>query len=202
VIPMLKKAGVPSRRTWTSGAFGEGFTFTYITPITSFAQFDGDGQLTKALGAEAVQAYAAKNRRFIEGTHTYASRTRPDLGVAAEKMTGPPTLGLLTLAKVVNGKNLEFEALLKSDVRNAMKKAGRAYYVSQVVYGGDIATYVTAVPYDTYEEIGKGHPFEVGLGPDGAAKLAMKAGPLLTSVERSIIRFNPDLSFMTPKGTN
>jgi hypothetical protein len=46
-----------------------------------------------------------------------------------------------------------------------------------------------------YAEIAKGSPLERALGPEGMAKLTQKAGPLITRLERRIIRHLPDLSY-------
>jgi hypothetical protein len=127
-------------------------------------------------------------------SHTYADQTRPDLGYEI-KMSGPPKLALLSNVRIALGKGSDYEALVKSDVLPVMRKARLGYAVSQTVLGGDINEFTTLIFYDTFADIGKGHPFDRILGADGSRQLTAKAVGIVTHVERSIVRYVPELSF-------
>ena len=193
-IPMLKKAGATRRDAWQTGIFGESGMYAFVMPIENFNQYDGDNPPLRALGAEGARAYAEKNRRFIASSHTYADQTRPDLGYEV-KMTGPPKLALLSNVQIALGKGADYEALIKSDVLPVMRKARLGYAVSQTVLGGDINEFTTLIFYDSFADIGKGHPFDRILGADGSRQLTAKAVGIVTHVERSIVRYVPELSF-------
>ena len=193
-IPMLKKAGALRRDAWQTGIFGEAGMYAFVVPIENFNQYDGDNPPLRALGADGARAYAEKNRRFIVSSHTYAEQTRPDLGYEV-KMSGPPKLALLSNVRIALGKGSEYEALVKSDVLPVMRRAHLGYVVSQTVLGGDINEFTTLIFYDTFADIGKGHPFDRILGADGSRQLTAKAIGIVTHVERSIVRYVPDLSF-------
>ena len=196
-IPMLKKAGAIRRDAWQTGIFGESGMYAFVAPIENFNQYDGDNPPLRALGADGARAYAEKNRRFIVSSHTYADQTRPDLGYEV-KMSGPPKLALLSNVQIALGKGSDYEALVKSDVLPVMRKARLGYAVSQTVLGGDINEFTTLIFYDTFADIGKGHPFDRILGADGSRQLTAKAVGIVTHVERSIVRYVPELSF-TPR---
>jgi hypothetical protein len=70
-----------------------------------------------------------------------------------------------------------------------------------VVYGDPAGAYVTAVGYDTHEAIGKGHPFQLALGEDGARKLEAKATGIVSRLERFVSRHRPELSWSEQPGT-
>jgi hypothetical protein len=193
-IPMLKKAGAIRRDAWQTGIFGESGMYAFVVPIENFTQYDGDNPPLRALGADGARAYAEKNRRFIVSSHTYADQTRPDLGNEV-KMAGPPKLALLSNVQIALGKGSDYEALVKSDVLPVMRKARLGYAVSQTVLGGDINEFTTLIFYDTFADIGKGHPFDRILGTDGSRQLTAKAVGIVTHVERSIVRYVPELSF-------
>jgi hypothetical protein len=193
-IPMLKKAGATRRDAWQTGIFGESGMYAFVAPIENFNQYDGDNPPLRALGADGARAYAEKNRRFIVSSHTYADQTRPDLGYEL-KMSGPPKLALLSNIQIALGKGSDYEALIKSDVLPVMRKARLGYAVSQTVLGGDINEFTTLIFYDTFADIGKGHPFDRILGADGSRQLTAKAVGIVTHVERSIVRYVPELSF-------
>ena len=193
-IPMLKKAGAIRRDAWQTGIFGESGMYAFVVPIESFDQYDGDNPPLRALGADGARAYAEKNRRFLVSSHTVANQTRPDLGNEV-KMTGPPTLALLSNVQIAFGKGPDYEALVKSDLLPVMRKARLGYVVSQTVLGGDINEFTTLIFYDTFADIGKGHPFDRILGADGSRQLTAKAVGIVTRVERSVVRYVPELSF-------
>lgn len=193
-IPMLKKAGAIRRDAWQTGIFGEAGMYAFVVPIENFNQYDGDNPPLRALGADGARAYAEKNRRFIVSSHTYADQTRPDLGYEV-KMSGPPKLALLSNVRIAFGKGSDYEALVKSDVLPVMRRARLGYVVSQTVLGGDINEFTTLIFYDTFADIGKGHPFDRILGADGSRQLTAKAVGIVTHVERSIVRYVPELSF-------
>ena len=193
-IPMLKKAGATRRDAWQTGIFGEAGMYAFVVPIENFNQYDGDNPPLRALGADGARAYAERNRRFIVSSHTYADQTRPDLGYEI-KMSGPPKLALLSNVRIALGKGSDYEALVKSDVIPVMRKARLGYAVSQTVLGGDINEFTTLIFYDSFADIGKGHPFDRILGADGSRQLTAKAVGIVTHVERSIVRYVPELSF-------
>lgn len=195
VIPALKKAGAPGREVWTTGVFGIGGEYVIVTPIQSLAQFDGQSPVARTLGPEATAALMGRRARLETGRRNYALRTRPDLSHSPDPHRAQK-LALVSIVEVAAGRNADLEALIKSDVLPAMKKAqAKGYYVSQVVYGGNASEYISVVSYDTFEEIGKGHPFEIALGSAGAAKLMAKSTGILTRLERYISRYVPELSF-------
>lgn len=193
-IPMLKKAGAIRRDAWQTGIFGESGMYAFVVPIENFNQYDGDNPPLRALGADGARAYAEKNRRFLASSHTYADQTRPDLGYDV-KMSGPPKLALLSNVQIALGKGSDYESLIKSDVLPVMRKAHLGYAVSQTVLGGDINEFTTLIFYDSFADIGKGHPFDRILGADGSRQLTAKAVGIVTHVERTIVRYVPDLSF-------
>jgi hypothetical protein len=193
-IPMLKKAGAIRRDAWQTGIFGEAGMYAFVVPIENFNQYDGDNPPLRALGADGARAYAEKNRRFLVSSRTYADQTRPDLGYEV-KMSGPPKLALLSNVRIALGKGADYEALVKSDVLPVMRKARLGYVVSQTVLGGDINEFTTLIFYDTFADIGKGHPFDRILGAEGSRQLTAKAVGIVTHVERSVVRYVPELSF-------
>lgn len=196
VMPAQKKGGGAGRQAWSSGISGRPREFVYISPITSFAQFDKPGPLVAALGAEGAAALNAKTAKLAEPQKTMIVRTRPDLSYEPNPSAAPSALALISIVDVVPGRRGEFEAFVKKDVLPAMQQAKvKSYSVIEIVYGDSAGGYVTAVGYDTYEAIGKGHPFQTALGEDGARKLESKVAGIVGRVERFISRHRPELSW-------
>lgn len=198
VNPALKKAGIKERSVFETAVFGESYEYVVITPITNFAQYDEPmSPLRKSLGDEAWRDYLAKSRRCVVSAHTFGNLARLDLSYMGKMMTmtGPPKLAVVNSISVVPGRGTAFENLVKSDVLPVMKKAAViGYFVSQTVFGGDGYGYTTVTFVDSFAEIGKGSPFHQVLGPAGAASFFAKFAGVVAHQERSIARFNPELS--------
>jgi hypothetical protein len=195
MIESQKKVATRGREVWASGPGGDPYLRAIVTPIASIAQFDNPNPFAKVLGEQGFAEYMAKNRRLVAGSHSTIVTTRPDLGFGTRQGTAPK-LAILSIIHAANGRGAEFEALLKSDVVPALKKGGVTYYsVVQVVFGDDINKYMTLSLASDFAEIAKGSPLERALGPEGMLKLTQKVAPLITRLERRIIRYLPDLSF-------
>jgi hypothetical protein len=190
-----KKVATRGREVWASGPGGDPYLRAVVTPIASLAQFDNPNPFIKAMGEQGFAEYSAKNRKLVASAHSTIVVTRPDLGFGTRPTTAPK-LALLSMVHAASGRGPELEAFLKSDVVPALKKGGVTYYsVVQVVFGDDVNKYMTLMLVNDFAEIAKGSPLERALGAEGMTKLTQKAGPLMTRLERRIIRYLPDLSF-------
>jgi len=203
VIPALKKGGVAARDGYSSGVFGTNNTFAFFRPLTDLSGFDGDSPMVKALGAEGAAALAQKAGKLTAQRRVLLVRTRPDLSYVPNPTAPHSPLAVVSKVGIVQGRRADFEALIKKDVLPAMKKANvKAYTVLEVLNGDDVNTYYSAIGYDTYAAIGKGHPFQIALGEEGARNLETRSAGIVTHLEREIVRYRADLSFNVKAGTN
>lgn len=202
VMPAQKTGGSAGRQAWSSGISGPPREFVYISPIVSFAQFDKPAPLVAALGQDGANALNAKISKLADPQKTMIVRTRPDLSYQPDPSAAPAALALVSIVDVVPGRRGDFEAFVKKDVLPAMLQAkAKSYSVLEIVYGDSINSYITAVGYDNYEAIGKGHPFQTALGEDGARKLDAKVTGIISRVERFISRHRPELSWSATPGS-
>jgi hypothetical protein len=200
IIPAMKKAGGPGRQAWSSGVFSEAGGFAFFAPVADMAQFDKDPPLRQVLGEQGAAALNAKTAQLTESRRTMLVRTRPDLSYEPNPGGAPAALALVTEVDVVPGRKMDFEAFLKKEVLPAMQQAKvKSYSVLEVVYGDSINAYMTAVGYDDYASMGKGHPFQVALGEEGARKLEAKVGGIIAHVSRFVVRYRADLSIPSAK---
>ena len=201
VNPALKKAGVKERSVFETAVFGESYEYVVITPITSLAQYDEPmSPLRKTLGEDAYRDYQAKSRRCVVSVQTFGDLARLDLSYMGKMatMTAPPKLVVVNSISVLPGRTAAFENLVKTDILPVMKKADViGYFISQTMFGGDGNGYTSVTFVDSFAEIGKGSPFQRVLGPAGSAALFAKYAGVVAHQERSIARFNPELSFST-----
>jgi hypothetical protein len=201
-MPMLQKAGVTRRDVWQAGApFGEGFTYGIVTPVAKFADYDLPPLLVRTLGADAARAYNEKLRRMIASQRTYAAQDRAELSImpaANAKVMG----AILSDVTIVGGHAPQYEAYIKDDLLPVLKRGNvLGYAVSRTVFGGDANEYHIVQYFDSHAEIDKGPIPTRVLGAAAAQALTAKATPHVARVERTIIRFVPDLS-IRPRGAS
>ncbi|MGE5837434.1 MAG: hypothetical protein ACM4AI_23375 [Acidobacteriota bacterium] len=198
-IPMEKKAGYRWRQVWSSG--NEFFDRLIIEPIATLADLDGGNVAVRTIGAEASAALHARIQRTVNGVRSVIAEVRPDLGY------GPPPerprLAVLMIIDVVHGRARDFEAFLKTEAVPALKKDGTAWMsVMQVLFGDDANRYFVWTPTANYAELSKGSPLERGFGADGARVLAEKTRAMIGRVERRVVRYSNELSYInTPSAS-
>ena len=197
-IPMQKKGGMKDRDVWASGApFGDGFTYAILTPITKFVDYDQPPLVVRTLGAEGARAYNDKLRKMIASTKTYGIQDRAELSIQPgpnAKMIG----AVLTETTIVNGHAAQYEAYIKDELMPTLKKGNvPGFFVSRTVFGGDANVYQTVQLFESFAEIDKGPVPTRVLGQAGAQAMEAKATTHIAGVNRTLIRYVPDLSFHT-----
>ncbi len=189
-----RKGGQAWRETWNVLQFGNPHRVAVLRPLSSFAELDGQTYTIKGAGAEQARAINERARRMIVAQQIYALRGRPDLGFG--KRPEQLTLAVLSTVTVAPGRNAEFEALVKTEVVPAYKKAGEPYLgISQVVLGGDPNQYLAMTLYPDFAAMQKGNPILRGLGADGFARYNAKLAGVVTKLDYDVVRYNPALSF-------
>ena len=202
VMPAQKKGGGTGRQAWSSGISGPPREIVYFSPIASFAQFDKPNPMVTALGQEGANAVNAKLTKLADTQKTMIVRTRPDLSYTPNPGAPPSALALVSVVDVVPGRRSDFEAIVKKDVLAAMQQAKvKGYSVFEIVYGDSAGGYITGIGYDSYEAIGKGHPFQTALGEEGARKLETKVTGIVSRIERFISRHRPELTWTATPGS-
>jgi len=195
-IPMQKKGGMKDRDVWQSGApFGEGFTYATLTPITKFVDYDQPPLVVRTLGADAARAYGDKLRRMVASQRSYAIQDRAELSIPP----GPNTKfvgAILTETTIVNGHAAQYEAYIKDELLPTLKKGNvPGFVVARTIFGGDANVYQTVQFFESFGEIDKGPLATRVLGQSGAQAMAAKLTPHVANVNRTLIRYAPDLSF-------
>jgi hypothetical protein len=196
-----RAGGQAWRETWHTATFGYPYRVIVLSPVAGLDHFDSQSYTAKGVGAAAAASINERARRMIAHQQIVLLQRRPDLGLGAR----PPksTLGVVSYINVAPGRETEFEQLLETEVHAALRKVGVGYYgVSRVVYGGDTTQYVTLLTFESFGDLGRGHPLERALGADGLSTLQRKLAGVITTLERHVIRLNEALSFVqtpTPK---
>lgn len=194
--PALKKAGVPFRQVWTTATFGNLYEYVSVSPIDKFADFDGTPALDRALGKDGAATVLAKIRRCVGDSSRSAMLFRPDLSIVKDSTT--PKMAVITTLRLAIGKGPDYESWLKSDLLPALRKSEiDGYWVHQTVFGGNINEWTALTLVRNYADLDGEGPLIRALGREAVGKILAKAAPFVVSVERSIARTRPDLSYDT-----
>ncbi|MCA1593518.1 MAG: hypothetical protein LC754_12880 [Acidobacteria bacterium] len=200
--PALKRGGMKWRDVWQTATFGNLYEYLIVAPVENFAQYDEPSAIERALGKAGYDAWRLEAGRLVTDAHTSAAAFRSDLSYETE-MKGPPKMGVVSVYHVAPGRTGNFEETLKEDYLPVIKRSGiGGYWVSQTMFGGDPNEYLTLALHENYKEIDKGPPVRRVLGAEKGEELIRKLlKDNVTHVERSVIRFIPELSFrQSPPG--
>jgi hypothetical protein len=103
----------------------------------------------------------------------------------------------ITVVSVKPEMIVEFQNFMKNTTNPALKKGGLKWREvwQTTATAGDAFEYVIVAPVPKFADFDGPGALEKGLGPQGMSAWQTKAGSLVNSVRRLIIRTRPDLSF-------
>lgn len=194
VVPALKKAGEKTRTVYVSGLFGTSYEYVTITPIESFAQFDGDSPILKTLGPAPAARLGEKLRKCTVSSQSFLITSVDDLSNVQDP-DQPPKILVSTRLRVVTGKTQDFETFIKTDVLPVYKKAKVGYLVTRRGLGANSNDFVLSTVYSKYADLEGGPVLTKALGAEGAAKVLAKLSGVANLVEQIVRNRVDDLSF-------
>ncbi len=197
-VPAYKKAGVPWRWMLANMLAGPGFVRVSVLPVTSFAQYDQQNPLTRALGADGAARYNAKLRTMIVTTETFIDTLQPNLSIQSNSQTPPAILQVQTML-VSPGRFADFTNIMQSeDIPHYRKLGVKDYWAHNRTFGGDQAARIFVRPLSNFAEIDKGPLLTQAIGADAAAELNARRAAMTTASTIVYYRYIPELSYGMP----
>ena len=192
-----KKAGQPVYAVLTNFA-GNRNEYTTVTFVAKFGDMDGPNPIAKAIGEEAFTNLARGIARCVTSSTRYYSLPWDDVTIDKPGATGQ--YFLRTRIPIAAGKNAEYRAYLKNELKPVLEKGGVAWYrVSNPVFGGPAGTVETMRMLKNLGEIDGGPIQTKVLGASGAQALAAKAQGLTRGpAQNTLMMVRPDLSLLPP----
>lgn len=191
INPALRAGGVPWRSAWRAGQFGDTYERQFITPMRGFRELDGGAPLRRALGPRDHERVLEKLRKTTEGRQAYAVRYRRDLSVEADDVSGL-SIARVTNLEVAPGRGAEFEAWLRDNL-STFREAGVVFGIYQRQFGPGPVVWQIVENLRSYSELARGGILRA-FGDESGRALEQLVG-VLTSVERTVLEYAPDLSF-------
>lgn len=199
VNPALQKAGVPWRSVWSIAEFGNSYEIHLVTPITSLAQYDTGGPLTRVLKPDENQRLVDRLRRMTVSRKRYAMRYRPDVSVEADEVGGL-SIARITTLEIAPGRAADWEEFMVSSLQK-FTDANLVFAVYERVFGPGPASWLIVENYSSFAQLEQPSLVARAFGEDVGAATAQVAG-VVTSIERTVLKYDAELSYSAiPSGT-
>ena len=196
IAAAYKKAGQPLYGVYSNFS-GNRNEYTTVTLLMKFGDMDGPNPIRKALGDEAFANLTRSLSRCLVSSTWYYALPWDDVWI-----NKPGPMGqyfLRTRIPIAPGKNAEYRAYLKNDLKPVLEKGGVTWFrAATPVFGGPAGVVDTVRMLKNLGEIDGGPIPRQVLGVAGAQALAAKAQPLTRgAAQNTIWRSRPELSWIS-----
>ena len=192
VNPALRRAGVPWRSAWRTAEFGNLYERMFVTPMDDLAELDRGGPLAFALDRRDLERMDERVRRTIFGHRTYALRYRPELSVESPN-AGGLSLAWVTSLEIAPGRLADWQAFLQARLPQ-FRGDNVVFGMYERYLGTGAAVWQLVENHSSFTELNNPTILQRALGERTSDTAAGLAGVVL-SVERSVLRYDPELSF-------
>lgn len=192
VNPALQRAGVPWRSAWRTAEFGNTYERLFVTPVESLADLDYGGPLARVLDPDRLERMRDRVRRTLSSRQSYAVRYRPELSVESDDVSGL-SLAWTTTIQVAPGRIADWETFLRENLPR-FRGADVVFGVYERVFGPGPAVWQIVENHASFSELDRPTILQRTFG-ERADEVASRLAGVLLSVERSVLRYDPELSF-------
>ncbi len=172
-----------------------------ITPMSKFADRDGENPYNKMATEQERAARGARLAQYIESVRTSIDRTFGDLNVTSPGVSYPPPWLRYIRVRVRPGTTEQVIANVKTDVVPALKKMnGVTLRVRQTAFGGNANEFTVATGFEKWADLDDATALPKAMGAETYRKFEEKMQAIETNVETYILRYQADLSYY-PRAT-
>ncbi|MCY4077613.1 MAG: hypothetical protein OXH04_19520 [Acidobacteria bacterium] len=198
VNPALQRAGVPYRSSWRTAEFGNTYERLFVTPISNLADFDTGGPLARALEPDRLDRIRDRVRRCTQSRQSYAIRYHPEMSVEVDNPSGLFLAQVATI-QIAPGRQGEWEAFLRENLPQ-FRESDVVFGVYERRFGPGPASWQIVENHSSYAALDQPNILERAFG-DQAEEVAARLSGIVTSVERTVLRYDAELSFSAPAPT-
>lgn len=192
INPALRRAGVPWRSAWRTAEFGNTYERLFVTPMDEMADLDYGGPLGRVMEPDRLARLRDRVRRTLAGRQSYAVRYRPELSVESDDVSGL-SLARVTSVEIAPGRVADWEAFMRDNLRQ-FQGADAVFGVYEWVFGPGPAVWQIVENHSSFAELEQPTILARTYGERADEVYAELAGVLL-SIERTVLRYDPELSF-------
>ncbi len=197
INPALRRAGVPWRSAWSTAEFGDTYERLFVTPISSMADFDIGGPLARALDPDRFARILDRVRQTLSGRQSYAIRYHAELSVESEDVSGL-SLARVTTVQVAPGRVGDWQEFLRDNVPQ-FENANVVFGVYERYFGPGPSTWQLVQNHRSFAELDEPGILARTFG-EQADEVASRLSGVLLTVERNVLRYDPELSYSAGPG--
>ena len=199
VTPALQRAGVPWRSVWRVAEFGNSYDLQLVTPLASLAQYDSGGSLARVMKPDRRRRLVEQLRRATVSRRRYAMRYRRELSVEANEVGGFP-LARTTTLQIAPGRTVIWERFLRESLPR-FANAGLIFGVYERVFGPGPSAWLIVENYESFGHLEQPSLLVRAFGTE-AGILATSMADVISSLERTVWRFDAELSYSANPSNN
>jgi hypothetical protein len=167
-----------------------------ITPLSKFAERDGQSPYAKITTEQERAARGARLAQYLESARTSVDRTFSDLNATSPGVSYPPPYVRYIRVRVRPGTTEQLIANVKTDVLPALKKMnGISLRVRQTVIGGNVNEFTVAAGFAKWAELDDATALPKAMGAETFRKFEEKMQAIETNVEEYVLAYQKDLSY-------
>jgi hypothetical protein len=191
-----KKAAIPGGfRVVYRTVVGNSVEFWILTPMSKYADRDSESPVNKVT-TEVERA--TRNMRLlqcIERSQSSIEQTIADLTVIGTGVKMPATFVRVTRTRIRPNTANDYINTLKTEVIPIVKKLNGMSLVHRVAWGGNQNEFVSVNGFEKWAELDDTTSFQKAIGEQALRRLQEKLSAIVSGSERSIMRYQPDLSY-------
>jgi len=192
VNPALQQADIGWRSAWRTAEFGDSYQLQFITPLRDLADYDVGGPLARVMRPDRFQRLADRLRRATVSRHVHVAQYHPELSVETDDL-GSQSLARVSTLQIAPGRVADWIAFLRKN-REEFRGAGVAFGVYQRMFGPGPTSWLVVENHASFTELIRPSIIVRAFGDDADSVAAELAGVVL-SVERAVLRYDPELSY-------
>ena len=192
VTPGLQAARIPWRSVWRTAEFGNTYELRFVTPLGDLADYDLGGPLARVMEPDRFQRLIDRLRRLTVSRDSYAIRYRADLSVESDEV-GSLYLARVTTVEIAPGRAGEWTAFLERRLPQ-FRDADLVFGVYEQMFGPAPTSWQIAENHASFTELARPGIIARAFGDQADTVVAEIAG-IVVSVERTVLRYDPELSY-------
>ncbi len=177
------------------GTVGNTMDFEVFTPISKFADRDGENPYNKIATEQERLTRTARLGQYLENVQTTIEKTLPELGINTPGAPFPPAYMQLIRIRVKGGSADEFSAVVKNELIPALKKADVKTIVARRTLLGGQGDFYFAEGFQKWAEMDAPENLPKIMGQEAFRKMEDKLNQIVTLREDTIYRYQADLSY-------
>jgi hypothetical protein len=198
VNPALQRAGVPYRSSWRTAEFGNTYERLFVTPIANLGDYDTGGPLARGLEPDRLARIRDRVRRCTQSRQSYAIRYHPEMSVEVDNPSGL-FLAQVATVQIAPGRQGEWEAFLRENLPK-FRDADVVFGVYERAFGPGPTSWQIVENHSSYAALDQPTILERAFGEQADEVITALSG-IVTAVERTVLRYDAELSFSAPAPT-